>query len=722
MRISLMKLLFGFRPSLQVGLVFLAALVFLPSLVSLSLVAQDDGSSGDATLPSGWQEMSASDFINASVSLFSSGGVSQDFKREVTGHAWGTFLDRNDFVSGEDWSVVEGMLDLYLARRQILVVGENEEQVAASRAALEQRFQTLTERIRARLEANPGLLSGSSFDELKEAEKSLRKILSKAERAQLFLNWMEANNWEILPLADHLFLLGKLDVGQIADGKFSVRWTGDLRPVASEAFVFEQLRQHDIDGVMRVSIDGSLVLNTANGQEDEGVYRSQPVSLTAGAAVPIEVEFVYDQATMASSNMIYRDRCFPMAVLQWESESIEQQIIPGSAFTPPAGFADAGANGLKGEYFQNLDLSDLVVARLDPGLQMIWHHAAVCSANVEQQDGIVNSCLAAITTNGALTNLDVSEQRNVVQKMIPKLGNRLCCSQRVELLEYISSQPALLADLRPAALLNMIDFSYVLPVESHLQLLKKWGELRDPQACRPGIYPGWGKDHYNTLNHDGMGKIGHFFWDSEWENAVWLCESCLESEDGGANVSTAYILAFASRFENKEQWFKSHLDEILADDSLTGDRRAGWLLARAFAAEVAVSEIPRPANALPFLEDAFLTAESNEMKFRIFQEQISRLFSLDQSTAATTLINQFGDQFSAVDQRAEINAIEAKGAELRQYYEQVRVDSVANQTRPNAAFIAALEARLASAIARGDDATAERYQRRLDALNGNSDE
>ena len=424
-------------------------------------------------------------------------------------------------------------------------------------------------------------------------------------------------------------------------------------------------------------------------------------------------ELVFDRDAMTVEQSVYGKRRFPMAVLMWESGSIEQQVIPTTAFSPDQKAEETV--GLQGEYFSDLEFGKSVVTRTDPGLQMIWRSAAVCSRYEDLQSKLIRSCLRSITRSSGLVELDSEEQAKVVQDLIPLLGNRVTCAQRVELIEYLTDQTELLADLKPAAVNNLIGFCYMLPIQSHLELLGKWGEVRDPAVCRSGKYPSWGWGYYNTFNHSALGSIGHLFWGPQWNDCEWLCENCLSEKDGSCNLTVAYVISFSARFGNKEVWYTNHLDKILSDKELTGDRRAGWLLARAFAAEIAIAEIPRPAYAVPFLEEAYLVAESNEMKFRLFQEMVNRLISLDQGEAAKKQIAQFGKNFNSEEQQKAIAQMLEQEEKLTKHYTGVR-EKAANQAGPGKAFVNALKSRLEKARERGDQALVTRYENRLKSI------
>ena len=102
----------------------------------------------------------------------------------------------------------------------------------------------------------------------------------------------------------------------------TARWTGKLTAPATGDYTFF-LRGDD---GFRMFIDDQPVIDfweVSRGAEKE----SRPVSLTAGQAHDVRVE-------------MFQDCCGADLFLRWAGPGIAKQIVPESAFTPPAGFQD----------------------------------------------------------------------------------------------------------------------------------------------------------------------------------------------------------------------------------------------------------------------------------------------------------------------------------------------------------------------------------------------
>ena len=691
----------------QVFLVLLLGWLLLPGLVWAQ------GSSDE--LPTGWQQLPAKEFIELAEPLVSSASKKQ--QRELVSHAWSTFLTDGKFINKGQWSEVDAMMGLFGgARRQLLVDPNNRD---ATRKVLKKYVDSLRRLIDKRLKSDSSLLAEADFKGLKEVLFSLKRIVPKAQTAQLALQWMEANEWELLSLNDQVDLLEFLDAPLFSNKRFSARWTGFLRAPTSEDYVFEQFCLGEAEGSMVVKIDGKQVLDTSNGLQDETVYRSEPIAMKAGKRVAIEVNYVFNARAMTAPDSVRRMRRFPIVVLQWESESVDQETIPASVFS----IADESNGnrkrrgrkfvaGLKGEYFQDLEFSKLAGSRVDPNLEMFWETASVCSEHEDKKQEIVDACFKTIFS------MDVAKDTRPGSRWVNSVSNlagHASCSQRMALVDHVLEHPSLLSKLAPGAICNLVGCTHALPTQRHLELLQKWGEHRDPVTYLPVVYPVNLRGRYRHFveNQGGIHRIGAYLIGCRWGDAEWLCENCLSKSGDDCNLCVAYVLAFASRREGQGVWLTDLLDEKLADESITGEFRARWLLARATAAEFTGSGIPRPVKALPYLKEAFLLAESDQLKFVIFSEWTNRLYSIDMSSEAKALVDEYGPRFSAEQQELLANRAEL-GDRLRVAYEEARKD-LENQAVP-AEMVEDLERRLAGAQARGDSAEASQYQSALEAI------
>jgi hypothetical protein len=146
------------------------------------------------------------------------------------------------------------------------------------------------------------------------------------------------------------------DVG-VPEDHFSVRWTGQIQPRYSGTYTFYTTSD---DGI-RLWVDNKSVIDdwTDHGAtEDMGT-----IDLVGGQKYDLKVEF-YDGVVNA------------LARFWWSSDCQFREIVPTSQlyFTEPVCMpASIGSgDGVKGEYYDNADLSDLKLTRTDSTIAFDW--------------------------------------------------------------------------------------------------------------------------------------------------------------------------------------------------------------------------------------------------------------------------------------------------------------------------------------------------------------
>lgn len=164
---------------------------------------------------------------------------------------------------------------------------------------------------------------------------------------------------------------------------FSVRWTGSITPSVSGVYNFFVR----VDDGVRLWVNGDLIIDQWKVQAPTDYTGSK--SLTAGQSVEIKMEY-------------FENTQDAVAKLSW-SAPIEagEQLLDGSlvfttgATNPPAATpvpvtpaptsgggnqqptptpsAPATLHGLRGNYYNNIDFTSLVLSRIDPTINFNWH-------------------------------------------------------------------------------------------------------------------------------------------------------------------------------------------------------------------------------------------------------------------------------------------------------------------------------------------------------------
>jgi len=113
----------------------------------------------------------------------------------------------------------------------------------------------------------------------------------------------------------------------VSADQFSVRWTGQVQPLYTQAYTFYTLSD---DGI-RLWVNGQQLVN--NWTDHASTENSGTLALTAGQKYDLKLEF-YDNASAA------------IASLSWSGPSQAKQVIPSTQLYPAA--ASAGAGGSSG--------------------------------------------------------------------------------------------------------------------------------------------------------------------------------------------------------------------------------------------------------------------------------------------------------------------------------------------------------------------------------------
>jgi hypothetical protein len=539
-------------------------------------------------------------------------------------------------------------------------------------------------------------------DELYELnDASKERGDSVATRADLFLEWMATHDWRSLDIVDLYNLYGFINVDAVDRRHFSARWTGALTAPVTGAYTIRQLPVYQgANSRLKVVVNGNPVLDSTNALSDQAVFTSAPIQLSAGQAVPIQVEMVHVVPYINNFS-----EGAPMVVLTWSRSGGKETIIPSTAFTPPAEFAQPGANGLKGEYFAKASFEDLRVTRLDPALDLVWSWPPAASIHGDESRQVFDACTSKIL-DGAFLSQSVAEGRDVVLEYdMWRIAYRMTATQREQLVVTIRQRPDVIAAMSPAAVGRLMQAWYMLPNDEHIDLLGEWALARPQPRTEAGEFPGWGDGFYQKLNTDYYWLMGRFMHGPYAGDADTLCDRYLARPNGDCNLAVAYAAAYAYRLNGTIEKFLARLNEHINDNSVQGDKLVTWLIARAFA-QGAMPGNPQPLAGFSDLDSAYISAETPDYKFWTLQEMVARLSSHNKADRAKALIQENEGRFKSPDQQQAMAAWVVKADELAARY----AEQPAEQAKANkAAYIAELERRRAKAIATGDNASASRY-------------
>ncbi|MCA9217074.1 MAG: hypothetical protein KDB27_28595, partial [Planctomycetales bacterium] len=248
---------------------------------------------------------------------------------------------------------------------------------------------------------------------------------------------------------------------------------------------------------------------------------------------------------------------------------------------------------------------------------------------------------------------------------------------------------------------------YMLPGGGHVELLKSWAQTRPQPKTEIGQYPGWGEGFFRTKNSEFYWLIGHFLQGDNWQHVERLWQDDLRRPNGECNLPLVYATAFTAHTEGKGRDLLNLLDAAIDDETLNGNQKATWLIAKAFTLGALVDGEPRPMRGYQYLQEALLVAQSKPVRFWALQEMVARHASLDQADKANQLIEQYRGQFSDAESQGKFAAWSQQAEELKQKYVEVRKQP---NFEPLEIYIAEVKRRLAKAQSNQKSDKATRLQ------------
>ncbi|HEX9060563.1 MAG TPA: PA14 domain-containing protein [Clostridia bacterium] len=143
------------------------------------------------------------------------------------------------------------------------------------------------------------------------------------------------------------------------DESYSVRWTGQIKPVYSEKYTLYITR----DNGVRLWIDNKLVIDKWDSYW--GVEEKGTIELTGGHKYNIRIEYFNNGGT---GNI----------KLEWSSKSTKRSVVPKECLypsKPPSAEENVvfgNGSGLSSEYYDNNNLTNLKIRGIDPTINFNW--------------------------------------------------------------------------------------------------------------------------------------------------------------------------------------------------------------------------------------------------------------------------------------------------------------------------------------------------------------
>ena len=695
---------------------FLGCTLFLSWTVFLLPAKAQEGQ------PSGWKNLDAAAFIEYADPLLGD----EEGRHVLIDHAWQRFLNDESFIAKADWKTVEDMVRLAAWLKR--------ERTAQGRSVAEIDAQTVTlaDRLVTRHATSKNLPLGSVKILFRDLFMHLDYPSNIINDKELRLKWSrlraEYNDWKTLPLNKQVELVSDvLSEDKLDRAQMSARWTGSISAPSEGSYTFYLVKGHPGLPKYQLWIDGDLVLDsTIQTDSTAEFFVSKPVALRNRKPVSLRLEIAdLREGTSGHPGWL-------AAALLWKNKegSGEPRLVPGSSLAPPADFKAQSTTGLKGEYFKDKSLTELVAERLDSSLEFAWNRGPVLPLQEEEYSEVIEHCVTSLLKNKSLANVPKAERQYFVNDTYVRLLGRLPLSRRATLVKRLTNQRSLLSETKPRTMERVISLVYYLPGAEHVDLLAAWSQARSLPRFQPGNPRRVGIGNVRSVL---PGPTGSSFRDNwrpywliarrlqgpYWKNLETLQNTHLERSDGQCNLPIAYISAFAANSQTRSsgqprlKQFVNRLDAKLAEKELTGDQRVSWLIARSFADEAATTRQPRLLIGKEYLEEALLIAESQDYKFWALQELMTRYTALGEQRELKQLLARRKGQFIEADQVEMVMACELMCTEYQKSHRHNQ--EVATNVKRKT-YIRELERRLTQAQERQDDASVTLFQGRLEAL------
>ncbi|MHB9081935.1 MAG: PA14 domain-containing protein [Pirellulaceae bacterium] len=669
---------------------FLAVLLVFGA--SCAVFLHWDDQEAAAQVPESWRQLSLPDFVREITQLTSGTEPlaeslwteirSQSAERLLQVVTAGTPADYGDLVS------------LYLWARPNL----SAEQTAT---------------VLAGLSPQANQVSAWSYDQM-------RSVQTRMDMAQLPLDsiyalsmaWLENRDLRTIENVDQLgWLFAQVQAverQEVAPQEFSVLWTGAVRAPADGTYTFSICPldlNYEHAGTFRKQItkiwiaEQQILDSSRNGF----TYQANPVMLSPAAAAPIRVELSYT----CSSNGVIDDRP-AVALLMWEASGMNKQLVPSTALSPP----DGNGQGLQGEYLIKTGPQEATATRVDPQLNFVWYHQCfVLSPHDALRSRLADQLFAVASSADNLARWENNTNTNPERWQANwAFLESLPVSRHKQWAQLLAAHPALLEECASWMVANVYSRCRIGAPEEALHVLGLWAQSHCDET------PALAADFYAADREVYRGLAEKLVW-QYLPHLEALEQAYLQLSDGRCSLPVAYTLSYSYWTQGRIGEWIDKLDARLSDEQLSGDRRVNWLLARAQAEEIRQSPPQRHWVTMDrwlagrgWLEEATLTAQSEPVRLRAFQELAARLAANEQLTAAGSILDQAGQRCTSGESVAALNQRRSELDTLSGVF-QARHEH--QEALAREAYVGRLKVRHQRAVAGGDQAASSRYEQLL---------
>ena len=492
----------------------------------------------------------------------------------------------------------------------------------------------------------------------------------------------------------------------VIKGSFNVRWEGQLTASQTGNYTvsISPVNTSHVSGdytlsqSMKVTVDGREIISAT---PEKWTVSSAPVQLTANKPVAIHVDYVVESLELPKYAV--------HAMLFWEGPGVARTIIPGDRFTVPGG----GESGLQATYSWTVDGQAKSVSRVDRNIDFAWTSSDVVVADDTRiKDELLSRALEVQTSDEFLDSLVVNGKARMHSWTIDPFfsSQNLTTAQRQAFLRILLERRELLDAYTPRRIVNLYRAYRMGSTETALDVFGQWAKQNASIECElPPSIQAQGFDFGNRKAYHTMAMSAV----KEMPSHVGRMQNeFLELPDGSCCLPVAYTLGYSYLMQDKLDEWIALLEAKLAQNTLTGDRRANWLIARAHADEIRLGThdpftlvVDRPMDGRDHLDLAYLTAEDPDVKLRITKEIVGRLAATAQFDMARSMLDKAAGTASA-DRASDIAGWLDSVAKLQEEYAAAEAASADNVKK---SYIESLQRRRDKAAADGNTKAVSRY-------------
>jgi hypothetical protein len=493
---------------------------------------------------------------------------------------------------------------------------------------------------------------------------------------------------------------------QVIKGSFSVRWEGQLTALQAGNYTISISPvntshvsvNYSLLQSMKVTVDGREIISST---PEKWTVSSAPLQLAANKPVAIRVDYAVDSLNLP--------KYAAHAMLFWEGPGVARTIIPGDRLTVPGG----GESGLQATYSWTADGQPKSVSRVDRNIDFAWTSSDVVVADdTKIKDELLSRALEDQTSDEFLDSLIVNGKARLHSWTIDPYfsSQNLTSSQRQVFLKILLERRELLDAYPPFRIVNVYRAYRMGATEIALDVFGQWAKQNANYECElPPSIRDLGFDFGNRKTYHLMAMSVVLEMPAHMSR---LQNEFLEMSDGSCSLPVAYTLGYSYLMQDKLDEWIALLDAKLAQNTLTGDRRANWLIARAHADEIRLGTrdpfmlvVDRPLDGRDHLDLAYLTAEDPDVKLRITREIVGRLAATTQFDMARSMLDKAAGTASA-DRASDIAEWRDSVAKLQEEYTAAEAASADNVKK---SYIESLQRRRDKAAADGNTKAVSRY-------------